>query len=72
MTDEDRTFLNSYKPSEVNRARVSDEGRAVIFGSNFKLPRESIKPLSERFVLEDLSTPAPDSEPDADASPQSQ
>ncbi|MBA2380395.1 MAG: hypothetical protein H0V76_12550 [Blastocatellia bacterium] len=56
LSEDDRIHLNSYKPSEVNRARVSDGGRAVIFGSNFRMPPESLKEIGERLIVEDLST----------------
>ena len=54
---EDRSFLNANRPTEVNRTRISDEGRAIIFGSNFRLPEENLKNLAERFAFEDLSIP---------------
>lgn len=52
---EDKEFINSRKPSEINRVSLSDNGKAVIFGSNFRLPEALIKDLSGRFEFEDHS-----------------
>jgi hypothetical protein len=52
---DDKNFLNEMKTPEVNRVRVSDEGRAVIFGMNFVLPEENLRKLGERFAFEDHS-----------------
>lgn len=57
LDNEDKKFINSQKPVEVNRVRLSDEGRAVIFGSNFRLPPEVLKNLTDIYAFEDYSKP---------------
>ena len=58
---DDRSFASAMIPPEINRRTVSDQGKAIILGSNFKLPEDSMKALTERFALTDLSTkPLPD------------
>jgi hypothetical protein len=54
---EDRAFINETTPPQTNRRTLSDEGRAAIFGTNFKFPDEAIEKLGGRFDLEDLSMP---------------
>lgn len=63
LDNEDKRFINSQKPLEVNRVRLSDNGRAVIFGSNFRLPPELLKNLTETYAFEDHSKPAQASPP---------
>jgi hypothetical protein len=58
---DDKRYLSEVIPSEINRRRLSDSGRAVIIGSNFRLPPESTKTLGERFAVEDHSKPDPES-----------
>lgn len=53
----DKGFINTNKPPEVNRVRVSDNGRAVIFGSNFRFPEEAMKNLKDNYSFEDYSKP---------------
>lgn len=53
---DDRTFASAMIPPEINRRTVSDQGKAIILGSNFKLPDDSMKALTERFAFTDLST----------------
>jgi hypothetical protein len=55
LDNDDKKFINSQKPVEVNRVRLSDEGRAVIFGSNFRLPPEVLKNLTDIYAFEDYS-----------------
>lgn len=69
---DDRGFLNEQKPPEINRVKLSDEGRAVIFGSNFPLPEPQMTTLRERFAFEDLSRPQPAGTPDANANANNQ
>lgn len=69
MDPEDKSFINSLKPAEVNRVKVSDDGRAVIFGSNFRVHPDVIGQLAKRFEFEDLS-PEPDGhKPPVEATP---
>lgn len=56
----DKGFINTNKPAEVNRVRLSDDGRAVIFGSNFRLPDEALKNLKDNYGFEDYSKPEGD------------
>lgn len=63
LNNEDKKFINSQKPLEVNRVRLSDNGRAVIFGSNFRLPPEVLKSLTDIYAFEDYSKPASDTTP---------
>jgi hypothetical protein len=43
--------------SQANRRRLSDEGRAVIIGSNFPFMSGEFESLNERFKMEDYSKP---------------
>lgn len=52
---EDKKFLNANTPAEINRRVLSDGGRALITGSNFRFPPENFKNLTERFAFEDFS-----------------
>ncbi len=61
---DDRRVLNEQKPPEINRVKLSDEGRAAIFGSNFPLPEPQMKALRGKFAFEDLSRPQPARTPD--------
>lgn len=56
---EDKAFLSANIPSEVNRRILSDEGKAVIIGSNFLIPEETKKTLGQRFAVEDRSANPP-------------
>lgn len=44
-------------PPEVNRRKVIEEGKAVIIGSNYRLPADNFKALTSRFAVEDFSKP---------------
>jgi len=43
--------------AQANRRRVSDEGKAVIIGSNFPFPEGEFKALNERFKMDNQSKP---------------
>lgn len=58
---DDKAFLAANLPGEVNRRMLSDEGRALIAGSNFRLPDETWTRLKQRFSFEDFSAPGEDS-----------
>ena len=60
LTQEDKRFMAAETPPEINRRKVSDAGKAVIMGSNFRVPPENLKRLTEKYVLEDLSNPGVD------------
>lgn len=53
---DDKRFLAA-NLADVNRRELSDEGRALITGSNFLLPENMLANLKERFVFEDHSKP---------------
>ena len=57
LDDGDKTFIRENVPYEINRTKISDMGRAVILGSNFKLPPESLKSFKDRFQFEEMSKP---------------
>lgn len=57
LDNDDKSFINSNKPLEVNRVRLSDSGKAVIFGSNFRLPPEALNNLIDRYAFQDYSKP---------------
>lgn len=52
---EDRQFASSVIPGQMNRRAVSTDGRAIIVGSNFRMPEAERKLIEERFALQDLS-----------------
>ena len=41
----------------MNRRRLSDDGKAVIIGSNFPFVPGTIESLTSRFIMEDHSKP---------------
>ncbi len=52
---EDKKFLRANLPA-TNRVILADEDKAVIVGSNYKFPPESLNVLQTRFNVEDYST----------------
>ncbi len=57
MDADDKRFLNGNVPLETNRKRLSDDGKAIITGSNYKFPPEVMELLTSRFAMEDHSKP---------------
>ncbi|MER3429985.1 MAG: hypothetical protein C4324_02885 [Blastocatellia bacterium] len=55
---DDKRYAARVIPPEMNRRTISDSGRAIIVGSNFRMPAETLKVLKERFDFEDYSSPA--------------
>ena len=55
LNPEDREFASSVIPGQMNRRTVSTDGKAILVGSNFRMPQEERKLIEERFTLEDLS-----------------
>lgn len=53
----DKSFITRTTPSEVNRRALADEGKALILGSNFRLPDDNLQQFKERFSFEDHSKP---------------
>jgi hypothetical protein len=57
---DDKRYLGQVIPAEINRRRLSDSGRAVIIGSNFRLSPELTTTLTTRFSVDDHSAPGAD------------
>ena len=55
LDQDDRRYAGSVIPQEMNRRVVSDRGRAIVIGSNFRMPPDIQKVLAERFTFEDRS-----------------
>lgn len=49
---DDKRYAGQVIPREMNRRVVSDAGRAVLIGSNFRMPPDVQKVLAERFAFE--------------------
>ena len=56
---DDRRYAGSAIPPEMNRRVVSDQGKAIVIGSNFRMPPEAQEELSASFTFEDRSPAAP-------------
>lgn len=54
---DDREFMSTNIPYEINRKKISDGGRALVIGSNYLIPPENFKALKDRFQFEDFSKP---------------
>lgn len=54
---DDRAFMNTNLPYEINRKKISDGGKALVIGSNFRLPPQNFQAMKDRFTFEDLSKP---------------
>ena len=57
LNAEDKAWINANTPPDVNRRKLSDDGKAVIIGSNFPFLPGTIGNLTSRFVMEDHSKP---------------
>jgi hypothetical protein len=57
MDPDDKRFIGQNTPSEMNRRALTDEGKAVMIGSNFRLPDENLNAFKARFAFEDYSKP---------------
>lgn len=57
LDSDDRAFMIANTPPEMNRRKLSDGGRVLIVGSNFRFPPENLKLMTERFSFEDYSKP---------------
>jgi hypothetical protein len=64
---EDKKFAGAVIPGEMNRRTVADEGKAILIGSNFRMPEESQKLIVDRFTFEDLSREVPSATSNANA-----
>jgi hypothetical protein len=56
---EDSTYIKANSPLETNQRLITDEGKTLIIGSNFRYTPEQIAALQKRFTFKDLS-PAKD------------
>ncbi|HVF29711.1 MAG TPA: hypothetical protein VNA22_02025 [Pyrinomonadaceae bacterium] len=54
---DDKSFITRTSPPEMNRRTLADEGKAVIIGSNFRMPAASLETFKARFMFEDYSKP---------------
>ncbi|QYO68252.1 hypothetical protein [Leptolyngbya sp. 7M] len=52
---DDKRYLAANIPSEVNRREISDEGKALIIGTNFVLTSEILSAVRQRFDVQDVS-----------------
>ena len=52
---EDKSYFSRTSPAEMNRRRISDGGKALIIGPNFRMPAENLEELKARFAFEDHS-----------------
>jgi hypothetical protein len=57
MDADDKKFFNSFTPLETNRRRLSDNGKAVIIGTNYRWTPDLFKKFTDRFNFEDYSKP---------------
>lgn len=54
---DEKSFISTTTPPQINRKTLSDEGRAVMIGSNFRLPPDILATYKSRFAFEDYSKP---------------
>jgi hypothetical protein len=59
LDPEDKKFAGAVIPGEMNRRTVADDGKAILIGSNFRMPDDSRKLIEGRFAFEDLSREVP-------------
>jgi hypothetical protein len=57
LEPDDKRFMNSVIPYEINRKTISDSGKVLITGSNFRFPPEALKQMTARYDFKDLSRP---------------
>ncbi|MEJ7848949.1 MAG: hypothetical protein WKF92_12770 [Pyrinomonadaceae bacterium] len=57
MDADDKRFVSGITPVETNRRQVSDDGKAIITGSNYKFPPEIMRLLTNLFTMDDYSKP---------------
>lgn len=55
MDADDKRFVSGITPVETNRRQLSDEGKAIMTGSNYKFLPDIMKLLTDRFTMEDYS-----------------
>ena len=57
LDKDDRAFMSAHIPYEINRKQIVDGGKALLIGSNYRVPAEDFKALNDRFLFEDFSKP---------------
>lgn len=57
LTAEDKALASSSTSLNANRRRISDEGKAIIIGSNFPFLPGTLEKMTEKFAMEDYSKP---------------
>jgi len=57
LQPEDKEAIGRITGQQVNRRKLSDEGKAVIIGSNFPFLPGMLEQLTPRFKMEDHSKP---------------
>ncbi|HKP70885.1 MAG TPA: hypothetical protein VJV05_16470 [Pyrinomonadaceae bacterium] len=57
LGQEDKETIGRITGQQVNRRKISDEGKAVIIGSNFPFLPGMLEELTEKFKMEDYSKP---------------
>ncbi|MGI8495858.1 MAG: hypothetical protein ACR2L1_11190 [Pyrinomonadaceae bacterium] len=62
MTKEDKIYLKENSSPFTNRWNLTDEGKTVIAGSNYKFTPENMEALKRRFSVEDRSPVKPETD----------
>lgn len=57
LTGEDKALAGSSTSFNANRRRISDDGKAIIIGSNFPFLPGTLEKMTEKFAMEDYSKP---------------
>lgn len=57
LTGDDKKYLKENSPADTNQWRLTEDGKTVIAGSNYKFMPEHLDALRARFVVEDYSKP---------------
>lgn len=51
----DKALAAAITPPEVNRRKISDGGKAIVLGSNFRLPPDVMEQMTDHFAFQDFS-----------------
>lgn len=57
LAGEDKAIASSSTSLNANRRRISDDGKAIIIGSNFPFLPGTLEKMTERFAMENYSKP---------------
>ena len=66
MQADDKSFVRT-TTRNANRHSLVEDGKAIVIGANALTTGDVVKKLSERFKVEDVSTPTPNSNSNANA-----